>query len=52
LQPVCEALYLRGAYGYNWVKWPERESDYKPLYNVELTCGAIILCLYMNVWSI
>ena len=23
-------------YGHNWVKWPERESDHKPLYNVEL----------------
>ena len=33
------------------MKWPERESDHKPLYNMELTCGAIILCLYMNVRS-
>jgi len=32
----------------NWVKWPEPESDHKPLYSMELTCGAIILCLYMN----
>jgi len=29
-----------------------RESDHKPLYNVEIMCGAIILCLYKNVRSI
>ena len=39
LQAVCEALYSWGAYGHNCVKWPERESDHRPLYNVELTCG-------------
>ena len=38
--------------GHNWVKWPEHESDHKPSYNVEIMCGAIILCLYMNVRSI
>jgi len=27
-------------------------NDHKPLYNVEITCGAIILYLYMNVRSI
>jgi hypothetical protein len=26
----------------------ERESDHKILHNVELTCGAIILCLYIT----
>jgi hypothetical protein len=26
-----------GAYVHNWVKWPERESDHKPLFYVELT---------------
>jgi len=39
-------------HGDNWVKWPERESDHKPLYNVELTCGDTILRLCMNVQSI
>jgi len=34
------------------VNWLERESNHKRLYNVELTCGAIILCFYMNVRSI
>jgi len=34
------------------VKWPERESDHKPLYNVALTCGVIILGFYVNVRSI
>jgi hypothetical protein len=23
--------YSGGAYEHNWVKWPERESDHKPL---------------------
>ena len=36
----------------NLVKWLEHESDHKTLYNVEITCGAIILSLYMTVWSI
>jgi len=35
-----------------WVKWPERESDHKPLNNVEKTSGAIILNLYMSVQGI
>jgi hypothetical protein len=26
-----ENFYSWGAYVYNWVKWPEHESDYKPL---------------------
>jgi len=34
------------------VKWAERESDQTPLYNVEITSGAIVLNLYMNVLSI
>jgi hypothetical protein len=34
------------------VKWPECESDHKPLYNVEITSGAILLSLYMSVLSI
>jgi len=34
------------------VKWPERESDHKPLYKVEITSEAIILSLYMSVQSI
>jgi len=34
------------------VKWPERESDHKPLYNVEIMRGAILLSLYMSVLSI
>ena len=36
----------------NWVKEPECESDHKPLSNVEITSGAIILSLYMSVRSI
>jgi len=35
-----------------WVKWPERESARKRLYNVEITSGAILLRLYMSVLSI
>jgi len=38
-------------YVHNYVKWPERESDYKT-YNVDITCGAIILSLYMTVRGI
>jgi len=34
------------------VKWPERESDHKPLHNVEITSGAILLSLYVSVVSI
>ena len=44
--------YSRGLYVHNWVKQPECESDHKPLSNVEITSGAIILSLYMSVWSI
>jgi hypothetical protein len=47
-----EICYSCGAYVHNWVKWLELESDHKPLYNVEITCGAIILSFYMSVWSI
>jgi len=36
----------------NWVKWPERESEHKMLYNVKTTSGAIILRLCMSVWGI
>jgi len=35
----------RRAYVRNLVRWPERESDHKTLYNVKITCGAIILGL-------
>jgi hypothetical protein len=42
----------RGAYVHNWVKWPEHEYEHKPLSDVELTSGDIILCLYMSVESI
>ena len=34
------------------VKWPERESDHKTLYNVEVTSGTIIPNLYMAVRGI
>jgi hypothetical protein len=34
---------------YVWVKWPERESDHKPIYNVEKTSGDLLLSLYMSV---
>jgi len=47
-----ETCYSWGAYVHNWVKWPERESDYKPWYNVEITSGAIILSIYMSILSI
>jgi hypothetical protein len=40
-----------GAYVDNWVKCTERESDHKPLSDVELTSGDIILCLLASVWS-
>jgi len=30
--------YSRHTCVHNWVKWPERESDYKMLYNVETPC--------------
>jgi len=44
--------YSRGAYVHNLVKWTECESDHKPFSNVEITSGAIILSLYMSIWSI
>jgi hypothetical protein len=47
-----ENCYLWGAYEHNLVKWPEHESDQKPLHNVEITSGAILLSLYMSVLSI
>jgi len=47
-----EIWYSWGAYVCYCVKWPERESDHKPLYNVEKTSGAIILSFYMSVWGI
>jgi hypothetical protein len=37
---------------HSWVKWPEHESDHKTLSNAELTSGAVIICVYMNVGSI
>jgi hypothetical protein len=36
----------------DWVKWPERKSDHKPLYNVEIMSGATILSIYMSVLTI
>ena len=36
----------------NWVKWPERESEQKTLYNEKTTSGAIILRLCMSVRGI
>ena len=36
----------------NWVKWSERESDHKTLYNMKTTRGAIILRLCMSVRGI
>jgi hypothetical protein len=44
--------YSGGAYVHNWVKWPDRESDHKPLSDVELMSEAIFLCLCMSVRSI
>jgi len=35
----------------NWVKWLKRESDHKPLCNVDIMSGATILSLYMTVQS-
>jgi len=34
------------------LKWPERESNHKPLYSLEITSGAVILSPYMSVQSI
>jgi hypothetical protein len=47
-----ENCFSRDAYVYDRVKLPECESDQKPLYNVEITSGAILLSLYMSVLSI
>jgi hypothetical protein len=44
--------YSGGAYVHNWLKWPEREFDHKPLSDMELTSGTIFLCLYMSIRSI
>jgi hypothetical protein len=46
LQACCETAIQEVL---NWVKWLEHESDNKPLYNVEITSGAIILSFYMSV---
>jgi len=54
-----DSMIKRGARNcYSWptcahnsVKWPERESDHKPLYDVQ-TSGAIILSFCMSVWGI
>jgi hypothetical protein len=35
---------------HDWVEWPERESDHIPLYNVEITSGAIILSPSAIYW--
>jgi hypothetical protein len=47
-----EKCYLWGAYVYDWVKWLGHESDHKPLYNVDIMSGAIILSLYVSVLRI
>jgi len=39
--------YSWRAYVQNLLILPEHESDHKTLYNVEKTCGAIIVSLYM-----
>jgi hypothetical protein len=44
--------YSWHTYVHKWVKWPKRESDHKPLYNVDITSGAIILSLCMGVQNI
>ena len=41
--------YSLRAYVHNWLMWPERESDHKPLLNVEIMSGAIILSLCICV---
>jgi hypothetical protein len=43
-----EKSYSWDAYVYDWIKWLGRESDHKPLYNVDITSGAIILSLYVS----
>jgi hypothetical protein len=47
-----ENWYSRGAYVYVWVMWLEHESDHKPLHNVEIMSGAIILSIYVSVLRI
>ena len=32
-----------------WVNCPQRDSDHKPLYNVEKTSAVLIPSLYMSV---
>jgi len=46
---VATKCYSWRTYEHNWVKWPERESESKPLYNVETTSGTIIQSLCMSV---
>ena len=38
---MARNCYSRRAYVRNWVKWPERESDHKILYNVQIKSGTI-----------
>jgi len=49
---VLRNCYSWRPYVHNCVKWPEHKSEHKTLYNVEITCRAIILSLYMTVRSI
>ena len=49
---VPRNCYSWRAYVRNLVKLPERESEHKTLYNMEITRRAIILSLYMTVRSI
>jgi hypothetical protein len=37
--------YTRRTCTHNWEKWPERQSEHKPLYNVQTTSGARV-CSY------
>jgi len=41
--------YSWHAYVHNWAKWPECESDHKPLPNLEIMSGSIVLSLYMCI---
>jgi len=47
-----EIWYSWGAYVRYCVKLLKRESDHKPLYNVEKMSGAIIVSFYMSVRGI
>jgi len=49
---VARNCYSWRAYVHNMLKWSERESDHKTLYNVEITSGTIILSLYEALWGI